>query len=144
MKVPKSDSKYQSNLPSRCTKNPLAKTVEICDRCGWLNPCDTEKKSGAKTAPPLDVLWSEIQLHPWHYIGTIFKGGAAWTCSLRILALSSKVAPSYTTAPGWSHFGSTIFSVYASKSLLREILNFDSDKTQWYPSSNGEYTIPIM
>ena len=42
----------------------------------WVS-FNTEKKSGAKTAPPLEhVSWYVTQLHPWHCFGSTYIGGA--------------------------------------------------------------------
>ena len=76
-------------------------------RSGGLS--NTEKKSGARTAPPLE---------PIH---------GSWLSSTRGMIIkektapTSKVAPLSKMAPGWSRIGSTFFSV--NRGLLPSLPN---------------------
>ena len=70
-----------------------------------------EKKWSQNGSIPDAVSWYVTQLHPWHYFGATFKGGAVFLNMIikGKTASSSKVAPFSKKAPGWSHFGSTFF-----------------------------------
>ncbi len=93
----------------------------------------TEKKKWSQNSSTIGaVLWYVTQLHPWHYFGATFKGGAVfvyflnmiindgrhincirqfdrkknWCPSLRKKRLHHPKLPGW---PGWSHFGSIFF-----------------------------------
>ncbi len=78
----------------------------ICHDQFWQY-CTLRKKWSQKGSIPGAVSWYVTQLHPWHYFGVTFKGGAVYLIAiihfLTRLMWGAVLAPLFEPTCAWAH-----------------------------------------